>query len=143
MKATRILPLIVISLLLTATAAIAGDFAWVGDFNDRTHGDPSDFRERLEARFRIGPVQIGAVIDNADTPADAYVMLRLCEMSRRPVEEVIDGYRQEKGKGWGVLARQLGIKPGSPAFNALKQGQDLYDGHGGSGKSKGKGKGRK
>jgi hypothetical protein len=59
------------ALLLTATAAIAGDFAWMGDFNHRTHGDPSDFRARLEARFRIGAMQIGAVIDNADTPADA------------------------------------------------------------------------
>jgi hypothetical protein len=40
---------------------------------------------------------------------------------------------------WGVLAKSLGIKPGSKEFHALKRGQDLYDS---SGTSKGKGKGK-
>jgi hypothetical protein len=31
-------------------------------------------------------------------------------------------YQASKGKGWGVIAKELGIKPGSPAFHALKEG---------------------
>jgi flagellar hook-length control protein FliK len=34
------------------------------------------------------------------------------------------------GKGWGVMARRLGIKPGSPEFHALKGGQSSGDGPG-------------
>jgi len=33
---------------------------------------------------------------------------------------VIDSYRKNKSKGWGALARDLGIKPGSKEFKALK-----------------------
>ena len=35
-------------------------------------------------------------------------------------------YKSDKGKGWGVLAKSLGIKPGSQEFHALKSGDDLY-----------------
>jgi len=37
----------------------------------------------------------------------------------------MDLYQGRKGNGWGVLAKQLGIKPGSDAFKALKAGHDL------------------
>jgi hypothetical protein len=64
-------------------------------------------------------------------------------MSNRPIDYVIEKYKAEKGKGWGVLAKSLGIKPGSKDFHALKQGQDLYvDKDRGKGKVKGKGKGK-
>jgi hypothetical protein len=58
---------------------------------------------------------------------------------------VIEQYRSSKGKGWGVLAKSLGIKPGSKEFHALKNGHDLKD-RGESkekGKSKEKAKGKK
>ena len=72
-------------------------------------------------------------------------MFRLGEMSNQPVDYIMKKYRAEKDKGWGVLAKSLGIKPGSSEFHALKRGQDLYDdkGHNNKKSSKGKGKGRK
>jgi hypothetical protein len=60
---------------------------------------------------------------------------------------VVDVYKKNRGKGWGVIAKSLGIKPGSPEFHALKRGDDLYThkekgkGKGGKGKGKGKEKG--
>ena len=46
-------------------------------------------------------------------------------------------------KGWGVIAKNLGIKPGSEEFHALKTGR-LYSRSGGaSSKKKHKGKGGK
>jgi hypothetical protein len=53
-------------------------------------------------------------------------MLRLGEMSGRPTGYVVEKYRNNKGKGWGALAKSLGIKPGSEEFHALKRGQDLH-----------------
>ena len=56
-------------------------------------------------------------------------------MSRQPTDRVLREYRTSKGKGWGVIAQSLGIKPGSAEFHALN-GQDLYTGN--PGKAKGK-----
>jgi hypothetical protein len=64
-------------------------------------------------------------------------------MCSRPPDYVLERYKSGRGKGWGVLAKSLGIKPGSKEFHALKRGDDLYSIAGkGKGKNKGKGKGR-
>jgi len=129
--------------LSVATAAVARDFDWFDDLSVQAKADPSGFRARLGARFKIGDVKVKAVLSNVEKPADAYMVLRLGEMSRRPTEYVITEYRSNKGKGWGALARSLGIKPGSREFHALKRGHDLYDGSAkdeGKGQSRGKGK---
>jgi hypothetical protein len=128
------------ALLLASPAAAAQDFAWVNDFNIQAQADPSGFRARLATRFQIGDAQISAVIGNISSPADAYIVFRLGEMSHRPTDQVLREYRTSRGKGWGVIAKSLGIKPGSKEFHALKQNQDLYDSQDGKGKGKGKGK---
>ena len=127
-------------LLLAASAQAAQDFAWVNDFNIQAQADPTGFRARLATRFRIGDAEISAVIGNVANPADAYIVFRLGEMSGRPYDRVLREYKTSKGKGWGVIAKSLGIKPGSKEFHALKRSQDLYNGQGGMGKGKGKGK---
>lgn len=38
----------------------------------------------------------------------------------RPVDRVVVVYQKHKNKGWGYIAKQLGIKPGSAKFKALK-----------------------
>jgi hypothetical protein len=128
-------------LFLFSSPVVAGDFDWIHDFNIRAEADASGFRARLATRFQIGDAQIHAVLSNVDRPADAYMVLRLGEMSKRPPEYVMREYKAGKGKGWGALAKSLGIKPGSKEFHALKRGQDLYGD--GSKKGKGKGKGKK
>lgn len=139
MKRTIVLALSLV-LLLVATAQAAQDFAWVSDFNIQAQSDPSGFRARLATRFRIGDAEISAVIGNVASPADAYIVFRLGEMSGRPYDRVLREYKYSQGKGWGVIAKSLGIKPGSKEFHALKRSQDLYNGQGGKGKGKGKGK---
>jgi hypothetical protein len=48
-------------------------------------------------------------------------------MSAKPTDYILEKYKSGKGRGWGVLAKSLGIKPGSKEFHALKQGNDFYD----------------
>jgi hypothetical protein len=133
---------LVLWMILAGSAASAsGDFGWMRDFNMRAETDPMNFRERLEARFGIGELEISDVLKHVEDPADGYMLLRLGEMAHQPIEQVIEHYDAHKGKGWGVLAKSLGIKPGSKEFHDLKQHQDLYDENGG-GKSKGKDKGK-
>ena len=131
-------------LLSMSSISAAADFDWIKDLNIQAQADPSGFRARLGARFRIGDAEISAVLGNVAYPGDAYMVLRLGEMSRRPIDYVLQQYSSGKGKGWGALAKSLGIKPGSPEFHALKNGHDLYDDKGkGGGDQKGKGKGKK
>jgi len=125
-KSLKILFITLTALLLIPSIVSAGDFDWMRDFNLRAQADPSGLRARLETRFQIGDAKIKLVLGNVDSPADAYMLLRLGEMSHQPLNHVLETYRVQKGKGWGALAKSLGIKPGSADFHALKRGQDLY-----------------
>ena len=141
MKLLKILFGVSMVLLLVSSMAVAGDFDWTRDVNIKAETNLSEFRTRLATRFNIGDTQIKTVLSNVEKPADAYMVLRLGEMSKQPTENVIKKYKSGKGKGWGALAKSLGIKPGSKEFHALKRGHDLYDDNDrDKGKAKGKGK---
>ena len=139
----KVLLMSIMALLLISSVGYAGDYGWMRDFNIRAEADPSGLRARLEGRFQVGGINIEAALDSVDQPADAYMLLRLGEMSNQPIAHVIEKYKAKRGKGWGSLAKSLGIKPGSEDFQALKKSQDLYDDmHNGKKKSKSKGKGK-
>jgi hypothetical protein len=134
--------LVMLAFVLSASVAKAGDFDWTKDFNIKAEADRDGFRAQLSTRFKIGNAQVKVVLGNVDSPADAYMVLRLGEMSSKPLDYVLNTYKTGKKKGWGVLAKSLGIKSGSKEFHALKQGSDIY--HStvkGKGNKKKKGKG--
>jgi hypothetical protein len=156
MRLFKILFIALMALLTVSSAAIANDFDWTNDLNIRAQADPIEFRAMLATRFKIGGVQVDAVLSNAHDPADAYIMLRLGEMSGKPIDYIVEKYRNNADKGWGALAKSLGIKPGSQEFHALKQDHDLkesnrrgkllyssYDNDNYIGNDRGKGKNKK
>ncbi|MBW1729299.1 MAG: hypothetical protein JRH08_15455 [Deltaproteobacteria bacterium] len=143
MRILKVLSLSIVVITVFLSTAAAGDFDWIEDFNIRAEADPSGFKALLAARFHIGDLEIRTVLTNVERPSDAYMVFRMGEMSERPVDQVLEAYRAHRGKGWGIIAKSLGIKPGSREFHALKNSQDLYhDGYTSKGKSKGKGKGK-
>jgi hypothetical protein len=142
MKFKKMVFLVSTVLLLVSAAAIAGDFDWIKDFNIKAEADPDGFRARLAARFDLGDVQIETVLSNFEEPADAYMVLRLGEMSGQPTDKVMGKYKSSKGNGWGTVAKSLGIKPGSKEFHALKNKDDLYNNNN-EGKNRKKSKGKK
>ena len=143
MKAYKMFFVVTMVLLLNPSLIVAGDFDWLNDLSITAQVDPSGFKAQLSTRFQIGDARISAVIGNVEKPADAYMVLRLGEIAKLPPEEVLKEYKSSKGKGWGVLAKSLGIKPGSREFHALKSGHDLDDHERGKQKEKGgRGKGR-
>ena len=152
MKIFKIFLIFLIAIFVVSSAAMASDFGWTEDFNIQAQSDPSGFRARLATRFKIGDGQSDAGRIKVDEPADAYLMLRLGEMAGKQVDYVFEKYMHSKGKGWGELAKSLGIKPGSEEFHALKNGHDLNGGNShievlyssnDHGKSKRKGSGKK
>lgn len=74
---------------------------------------------------------------------DIFLTVELARISQRSVDQVVQIYRVHKAKGWGVIAKELGIKPGSPEFHALKASAKNKEGKGGKhhpGNGKGKSK---
>ncbi len=80
-------------------------------------------------------------------PGDIYLALEISKVSKTPIDRVINTYRSHKEKGWGNIAKELGIKPGSAEFHQLKnnskknnrnKGKGIKKGNHSHGKSKGK-----
>jgi hypothetical protein len=70
------------------------------------------------------------------------MVFQLGRMSNKPPDTVLHTYQTSRDKGWGAIAKELGIKPGSPEFHALKSGDLHFTGEPGHGKERGKGKGK-
>ncbi len=127
MKPIKFIVAFLIMFFFMPAISKAQDFEWIKEMNIKAEMDPSGFRVMLASRFQIGDVNIQTVISNVEKPADGYMILRLAEMSKQSPEFVIKKYKAKKNKGWGEIAKSLGIKPGSQGFHALKNGHDLYN----------------
>ena len=139
--------LIILFLVLVGIPGVASasldDF--MGRVNAQARVDLPGFSAQVGAQFGVPVVRVDAVLGQVATPADAFMVFQLGQMAHRPPETVLQTYQSHRGKGWGVIAKELGIKPGSREFHALKNG-DLTFGEAsadGQGKGKGKGKGHK
>jgi len=113
-------------LLFIVPPAIANDFGWIKDLDIQARNNPSGFEASLAKRFNLRYFQVNNIINNSDRPSDAYILLRLTEMSQKPTNYVVDKYNLYKDKGWGYLALSLGIKLVSEEYRALKNDHDLY-----------------
>ena len=58
--------------------------------------------------------------------ADAFMILQMGRWTGLSRDRVMREYAAGKGQGWGVIAKRLGIKPGSAEFHALKNGDFGY-----------------
>ena len=117
--------------------------------NVQARADMGKYSVQLAAQLGVPQAQVTAIIRKVDSPADAFLCLQLGRMSKKDPESVVQTYQNHKGKGWGAIAKELGIKPGSPEFHALKRGDFALTGEPGGGgaehghgKGKGKGRGR-
>ena len=79
---------------------------------------------------------------NTLVPGDVYMSFQTAEVIGQPVQTVADAYSKNKGKGWGQIAKDLGIKPGSAEFHAMKNKMKGKKDKGEKGNGKGKGKGK-
>lgn len=136
-----------LALAFSASAALAagGLDGFLSNLNVQARADMTGFAGRLSAQFGVPGVQVSATLGTVREPADAFMIYQLGQMSHQPYERVLQTYQANQGKGWGVMAKSLGIKPGSAEFHALKRGDFSLTGkpaHGEKGKGQGKGKGK-
>lgn len=140
--------------LLSTTCAYADLSLYLDQLSVSARADLGDFRAQVGAHFGVSDRDLDLVFRGVVGPEDAVICLWLGQQSGRPYDVVMREYRAKRGKGWGALAQSLGIKPGSPAFKRLKNGEigweparrsghgkDDHDGHGKKDQGKGNGKG--
>ena len=119
----RRLALVSLFILFGATTARADLELYLNSLNFSAQGNFGGYRAALGAHFGAPNAQLDLLFRTVDRPGDAALCLWLSRQSRQPLEVVLDRYRGRKGAGWGALAKDLGIQPGSPAFKALKAGE--------------------
>ncbi|MBE0490630.1 MAG: hypothetical protein IBX44_00085 [Sulfurospirillum sp.] len=109
---------------------VAGDFEWMREFDGRYTNNQTLLQKDLSGRFSLADAIISDVIQSVTRPAEAYMVLKLSQMSGKSTQTVLKEYHQsDTKKGWGALAKSMGIKPGSKEFKALKAGDDIYKKH--------------
>ena len=82
--------------------------------------DIGSYKAELSVIFDVSDGEVSGMLEVMSKPSDVYMCLRVGEVADQPIDRVLEEYRRRKGQGWGVIARNLGIKPGSDAFHALK-----------------------
>jgi hypothetical protein len=80
------------------------------------------FVSELSISYAIPKVQIEDLVYKMRVPfGDVFVSVWLASSLKKPLSVVVKEYDVNKDKGWGVTAKNLGIKPGSDAFHSLKK----------------------
>lgn len=138
---------VVFILAFCSVQAFAGGLdSLLTKLNNQAKSDLSAFSARISAQFGVPEAQVKVVLGTVKEPADAFMVFQVGKMASQPADKVLQVYQSGKGRGWGAMARDLGIKPGSAEFHALKRGDfDLRGGPDdgpGNGKGRGKGKGK-
>ncbi len=122
-------------------AANTGDTEMNGvlkDVNTNAKKDMNVFTNDISTKFGVpkGKIEQANKIMN---PGDVFMAAQVASATNKPFDEVTKTFQAHKDKGWGEIAKELGIKPGSPEFHAMKKsmkshGNSNGKGHGNSGK---------
>ena len=115
-----------------ATAQVVGydirtGDVWVdtrlGEINDYGYRYRDPFIDEMHDYYGAPRPLLVELLDRRRwAPADVYYACALAHALRLPCIDIVREYDRHPGKGWGAVAKRYGIKPGSPAFHALKRG---------------------
>lgn len=123
--------------------------ASLNDINIKAKADLTLFKKDLSIEFNIGEPKIEKMLTAQLSPADVFMVCQVADLTKKEPEVVVTSFNSNKDKGWGAIAKEMGIKPGSAEFHALKgKAKNKKEKHNngnanGNGNGKGKGKGKK
>jgi hypothetical protein len=119
--------ILVLFFLLCATPALAdGLDTFLNNLGVQAAADRNGFAVNVGTHFGIPRTRVDLVMGSVGSPADAFMIFQLGRMTGWPEERIMPVYNRHRGQGWGVMAQEMGIKPGSREFHALKNGDFGY-----------------
>ena len=138
----RLLLILVLLLSLFPSLVVAEyDFSLeVDSLNVSARSDHSRFNRDVALEFGISAAKVERLVGGLGSAGDVYLSLKISKLSRRSVSDVVRIRQSSPGVGWGNVAKQMGIKPGSAEFKQLKQKPGKKQKTSGRGKNKNKSK---
>ena len=104
----------------TANADSGLDFA-LTQLNAAARLDFGSYKANIRLSYNLSASKIEYMhISLRMQPSDIFMAAELSVLCGMPIDRVVVVYQKNKHKGWGHIAKQLGIKPGSEKFHALK-----------------------
>jgi hypothetical protein len=114
-------------LLLSAAPALAdGLDTFLDNLNVQAAADRHGVVASVGSHFGVPFSDVELIMGTTGSLADAFMVLQLGRMTGLSRDRIMASYGARKGQGWGVIAKDLGIKPGSAEFHALKNGDFGY-----------------
>jgi len=93
------------------------------NINTESSPNMAGFISGINQNYNVPEMTIKNWLFNMNlAPADVYLIAGIAKILNMPVDIVFNKYQVNKAKGWGYIAKQLGIKPGSKEFHMLKNG---------------------
>ena len=93
--------------------------ASLNEINVQAKTDLTAFKSSLKIELNLASEKATLLLKTMQ-PAEVYMLALISKISLKPVELVSASYVKNKSKGWGAIAKEMGIKPGSEAFHKLK-----------------------
>ncbi|HAQ60788.1 TPA: hypothetical protein DCR49_02100 [Candidatus Delongbacteria bacterium] len=95
---------------------------FLNDVNNTAKVDLRTFRTEVSAEYKVDDKTMDAgLIKFKMEPAELYLSLEMAKIMKKDPAEVMKVYSENKKEGWGVIAKKMGIKPGSREFKGLKK----------------------
>ena len=106
-------------LFLAGQIHLDSDF---GAVNSRAKLNIDTFNNDMRLAYNVSNGTLNYMFTNLNmAPADVYMSLEIARIKRIPVDRVLTVYTSNRSNGWGAIAKDLEIKPGSPEFHQLKR----------------------
>jgi len=109
--------------------------------NTNASADFRSFKSELSISYNVSEKKIEYMKGTLNMAfGEIYLALEISKLSKTPIDNVIAIYKSNKSKGWGYIAKEAGIKPGSAEFHQMKNNASSQKN---KNKGKGNGKGKK
>lgn len=80
----------------------------------------TSFKAELAKTYTTTTTKIDELMKKGMAISDVFMTFEIAKITKKPVDSVVKSYEANKKKGWGAIAKEMGIKPGSPEFHQLK-----------------------
>lgn len=124
----------------------SGFDAKLTSINIEANKDLVSFKASVAKTYNSNLTQVNSFFSAGMNAGDVIMSFELMKLTSKPAISIISIFNTHKSKGWGAMAKELGIKPGSKEFHALKnsasgkQGKFNSKSSASKGKSNGNGK---
>lgn len=129
MKKVLIAATLLISCLSFGQTLNSGDKdldATLTNMNTEAKANLSAFKADFVKTYNVTTAKIDELMKKGMAISDVFMTLEIARIAKKPVDSVVKSYELNKKKGWGAIAKEMGIKPGSPEFHQLKSNSKTH-----------------